>query len=88
MQLDEACRRQQLGEGGELRVAVLDGGLARTQTGLWDRVDAWMDVFGGNADDRPTNLDSNGDGLLEATELPRLGHVGGAHGTKPQAQGR
>ncbi len=51
--------------GRTVKVAILDSGLARRQSYLWSKVVASMDAFGGNVDDVPTSLDSNGDGILD-----------------------
>lgn len=51
--------------GRTVRVAILDNGLSRKQPGLWSKVDASYDVFGGTADDAPVNLDSNANGLRD-----------------------
>lgn len=51
--------------GRTVRVAVLDNGLSRKQPGLWSKVDAYYDALGGNADDAPMNLDTNGNGIRD-----------------------
>ena len=49
--------------GRTVRLAVLDTGLSRTQGGLWAKVDAAYDAFGGNADDAAAGVDSSGNGI-------------------------
>ena len=49
--------------GRTVRLAILDTGLSRRQAGLWAKVDASLDATGGNADDAPVGLDSNGNGV-------------------------
>ena len=52
-------------DGRTVRLAILDTGLSRVQFPLWDKVDASYDVFGGDADDKPMNRDSNGNGTVD-----------------------
>lgn len=59
-------------DGRTVRIAILDTGLSKAQNDLWGMVVASLDVFGGNADDKPTGTDSNGDGRIDA---------GAGHGT-------
>ena len=48
--------------GRVVKLAILDNGLSRNQKALWSKVDASFDSFGGDADDKPMLVDSNGDG--------------------------
>jgi len=50
-------------DGRTVRLAILDNGLSRKQAGLWEKVDASMDVTGGDADDVETGIDSDGNGV-------------------------
>ena len=49
-------------DGRTVHIAILDNGLSHQQTGLWAKVDASFDAFGGTADDIPMGRDSNHDG--------------------------
>lgn len=51
--------------GRMVRLAVLDTGLSRSQTGLWAKVDLSMDAFGGDADDAAVGIDTNGNGIKD-----------------------
>lgn len=50
------------GNGRTVKIAILDTGLSRRQTALWSKVDAYLDLDGGNADDAPTGVDSTKNG--------------------------
>ncbi len=49
--------------GRTVRLAILDNGLSRKQAGLWEKVDASMDISGGDADDAEMGIDSDGNGV-------------------------
>lgn len=51
--------------GRTVKLAILDSGLSRQQTGLWAKVAASYDVTGGNADDAPLGIDSSGNGIKD-----------------------
>jgi hypothetical protein len=51
--------------GRVVKLAILDNGLSRNQKGLWSKVDASFDAFGGDADDKPMLIDSNKDGEFD-----------------------
>ncbi len=53
------------GDGRTVKMAIIDCGLSRKATDLWAKVDASFDVFGGNADDAPMGVDTNGDGVVD-----------------------
>ncbi len=52
-------------DGRTVRVAILDSGLSRLQPDLWESVDASYDAFGGIADDRPMERDSDDNGIVD-----------------------
>lgn len=51
--------------GAASKVAILDTGLSRKQPVLWRKVDAWADMTGGTADDKPFLKDTNHNGILD-----------------------
>ena len=53
--------------GRAVRIAILDTGLSRLQTALWNKTDAFIDAVtpGGNANDTITGTDSNGNGVKD-----------------------
>ncbi|RYG23080.1 hypothetical protein EON82_15130 [bacterium] len=51
--------------GRTVKLAILDSGLSRKQTGLWSKVVASYDVTGGNADDAPAGIDSSRNGIAD-----------------------